>query len=202
MKVIVGISLFVMSFTIVRGQDFDKVIHISWDVNMPLSNREWIDETSARGLKAGYHRLIEDKFLAGIELGWATYDKYQPTVTFEYPGGAFTTDYFNYLYSYGLTVSGGYVLPVGKKEKILPYAGLGLGASLHRYTRYYNIYQDMESSWGFLVSPKVGAIIPFGRKIGAMAAVHYDFSTSKQEAIGYNNFSNIGVQVGIVMLSY
>lgn len=184
------------------GQDFDKILSISWDVNMPLSNREWIDETSARGVRLSYRRLLDDKFMAGVDFNWATYSAYKPTTTFVFDDGALTTDYFNYIYSYGLTISGDYILPVGNHERIIPFAGLGIGASLNGFTTYYNIYQDRENSWGFLLTPKVGACFPFGRKVGAFASLHYDFSTSKAESLGYDNFSGIGVQVGIAFLSY
>jgi hypothetical protein len=190
--------------TLVSGyaQDFDKIMSISWDVNMPLSNREWIDETSVRGVRLSYRKLLDDKFMAGADFNWATYSTYVPTTTFVFNDGALTTDYFNYIYSYGLTISGDYILPIGNREHIIPFAGLGIGASMNGFTTYYNIYQDRENSWGFLVSPKIGACFPFGKRIGAFASLHYDFSTSKAESLGYDNFSSMGVQVGIAFLSY
>ena len=33
-----------------------------------------------------------------------------------------------------------------------------------------------------------------------MAAAHYDFSTSKSESYGYNNFMNAGFQLGIMLM--
>jgi hypothetical protein len=185
-----------------RAQDFDKYISVSWDINMPVTNRSWLDATSARGYRIAYRKLVADRLLAGLDFGKATYSQYQPTVTMESPNGALTTDYFKYVYTYGLTLSGDYLLHVSENERILPYAGLGLGASYNSFNTYYNVYQDKEDKWGFLVSPRVGILFPFGRKVGASVGVHYDFSTAKSQYFGYPNFSNIGVQAGIIFRSY
>jgi hypothetical protein len=185
-----------------RAQDFDNFVSLSWDVNAPLTNRSWIDAASKRGYSISYRKIISDKFMVGADFGKATYDQYQPTVTRESPTGAFTTDYFKYVYSYGLTVSGDYLFPGKEGRHVIPYAGLGLGASMNSFNMYYSAYQDREDKWGFLVRPKAGVLLPFGRKVGAILGAHYDFSTSKSSNFGYNNFSNIGAQVGIMFIGY
>lgn len=202
MKFFALITLFFVPCILLHGQDFDKIVYFSWDVNKPLSNTEWVGETSARGIKAGYRRLFNDTFMAGVDLSWATYDEYKPTTTFEYSNGALTTDYFNYIYSYRVTISGDYILPVNTKDRLLPFIGFGIGAALNSYATYYNIYRDRENTWGFLLSPRAGAVFPFSNKIGLLGAIHYDFSTNKAESLGYDNFSSIGVQIGITLLSY
>ena len=198
------ISVIMMSLLaqVAFAQDFDNILVVSWDANKPLSNTGWINSWSARGVKAGFKKIINDNFMAGADINWATYDQYQPTITMERTNGAFTTDYFKYVYSYGLTVNGQYLLPGTNRDHFMPYAGIGLGATYNSFNRYYNVYQDKEDSWGFLVRPEVGAIFPFSGKVGAIVGVHYDFSTSRSSYFNYNNFSNLGVQVGLAFLSY
>src|SRR5690606_20460245 len=102
------------------------------------------------------------------------------------------------------TVSGQYYFPLGEKERFFPYVGLGLGANRNEYNVYYNIYTDTDRVFGFLARPEAGIIVRIGerRRTGIMAAVHYDYSTNKSDDFDYDNFSSVGVQLGIVLLQW
>lgn len=184
----------------------ESYLYFNWDVNTPLANTEWLDNTSARGARLGFRKFIgvERKFSAGVDFNWAFFDEYKPTETFPQPGGAITTDYFNEIDQLGLTVSGQYYFPVGNREHIFPYTGLGLGVNHHDYIVLYNIYSEKDSSWGFLARPEAGVLIRIGtrRKLGAMAAIHYDYSTAKSSNYNYNNFSSVGFQLGIMLMQW
>lgn len=188
----------------VQGQD--NYFFFNWDVNTPLSNKEWINKTSSRGAKAGFRKFVgsDRKYALGIDVNWSYYQEYKPTETFQRPGGAMTTDYFNDLFLLGITAHGQYYFPVGNREHIFPYAGIGLGANRNDFTVSYNIYKDEEVSWGFLARPEAGVLIRFGtrRKLGAMAAVHYDYSTAKSSSYEYNNFSSVGFQLGVMIMQW
>jgi hypothetical protein len=92
---------------------------------------------------------------------------------------------------------------VGEKELFFPYVGLGLGVSRQEYVQYYNIYTDGDRSWGFLARPEAGILVRFGsrKSFGAMAALHYDFSTNKSALYAYDNFSSVGFQIGVMLMS-
>lgn len=196
--------VFLCSMVIAEAQE--NYFYINWNGNIPLSNKEYIDNTSARGAKIGYRMFFgrDRRFSAGVDFNWAQYDEYKPKETFENETGAITTDYFNYIYQYGLTVSSQYYFPLGEKERFFPYVGLGLGANRNEYTVYYNIYTDTDKAFGFLARPEAGILVRLGsrRKLGAMAAVHYDFSTNKSDAFDYSNFSTVGFQLGIMVLQW
>jgi len=195
------VSLFLLLVAIVSYAQ-DRYFYINLDVNVPLSNTEWISSTSARGVRAGYRAFINEKFSAGVDISWATFDEYLPTQTIENGNGAITTDYFKYIYSYSIAASGQYNFTVGDGDKLIPYAGLGLGAMNNEYALYYNIYKDNERSWGFLARPETGILVKFGRRrtVGAMAAIHFDYTTNKSELYNYNNFSAVGFQVGLMFM--
>src|SRR5688572_14096587 len=116
----------------------DKYFYINLDVNMPVGNTEWLDATTARGIKGGYRQFITRSLSAGVDVAWANYHQYFPRKTFENPSGALTTDYFNYLTSLSITLSAQYNFPL-KSEIFYPYLGVGLGAMGNEYTTYYNI---------------------------------------------------------------
>jgi hypothetical protein len=184
--------------------DFDGYYTVSLDFNKPLSNTDWINSTSAFGLKIGYHRMLNAKFSLGGELNASTYKQYHPTETFynDDGTGAVTTDYFNYIYAYGAVVSGRYHFTYDKL--INPYVGVGLGVAYNKYTRYYNVYGDQNKAFGFLARPEAGMLIRFSqrRAVAGLLGVHYDYSTAKDKTNGYNSFSNLGINVGIVILDW
>lgn len=189
-----------------QTQAQESYFFFNWDVNTPLSNKEWIEKTSTRGAKLGFRKFVgtERKHALGVDLNWSYFQEYKPTETFQRPGGAITTDYFNDLFLLGITAHGQHYFPVGNREHVFPYAGIGLGANRNVFTVSYNIYQDEEIGWGFLVRPEAGVLIRIGtrRKLGAMAAVHYDYSTAKSSSLEYNNFSSIGFQLGVMLLQW
>jgi hypothetical protein len=180
-----------------------KYFYLNLDINTPLSNTSWLGATSTRGLRVGYRHFITRSFSAGIDFGWASYNEYFPRQTFETSTGAVTTDYFNYLTSISVAASAQYNFKM-KSEILYPYVGIGLGAMGNEYTTYYNVYTNQESSWGFLARPEAGVLIRFSKRraIGAMAAVHYDYSTNQSENGGYSNFSAVGFQIGVMFMDW
>lgn len=180
----------------------DKYFYVTLDVSKPMSNTSWTDDVSAQGARIGYRSFITEKFSAGIDLGWNVFDEYKPRQTFETGSGAITTDYFNYIYSYSLALSGQYNFTVGNTEKIFPYVGIGVGAAHQEYTKYYNFYSENDRAWGFLARPEVGimAILNERRSIGALAAIHYDYSTNRIQSFDYKGFSALGFQIGLVFV--
>ena len=184
----------------------ENYFYISWNGNIPLSSTEFIDNASGRGAKVGFRKFlgVERRFSVGGDFNWAQYDEYKPRETFVNESGAITTDYYNYIYQYGLTISGQYYFLLGEKDRFFPYVGLGLGANRNEYNVYYNIYTDTDRVFGFLARPEAGIIVRIGerRRTGIMAAVHYDYSTNKSDVLDYDNFSSVGVQLGIVLLQW
>jgi hypothetical protein len=199
MKAILSI-IFLLTCATVIAQP--KYFYLTLDYNTPINNKNWISKGSAQGLRIGYRTFITDRVSAGIDLGSASINEYKPTRTIESASGAITTDYFNYVYSYSAVISGQYNFLVGDGDVIFPYAGLGVGANRNEYTQYYNIYTDSNSAFGFLVRPEAGILVRFGtrRSLGAMAAIHYDYSTNKSAEFGYKNFTMAGFQIGLMFM--
>lgn len=201
MKKIILLSIF--SLTVFCATAQEQYFYANFDFNTPKSNTSWLGDGTNNGLKAGYRYFINERFSVGGDFGYASYDQYFPKRTVVGESGAITTDYFNYITSYTMAVSGQYNFKLNS-ELFYPYVGLGLGASSLEYTQYYNIYTDKDQSWGFLARPEAGFLLRvFKRKsIGLMAAVHYDFATNKSEINDYSNFSNIGVQFGVMFMTW
>ena len=198
--------LFILAVSIAHGitaQDFDGYYTASLDINQPVANTNWVNTLSGPGVRLGYHRFLNEKFSLGGDINWGTYKQYQPTETIQNQSGAVTTDYFKYVYAYGIVLSGRYYIPTSRRL-IKPYAGLGLGAAYNKYTLFYNTYTDQTKAWGFLARPEAGLLFRFNerRSIGATIGLHFDYSTAQAKSYGYNSFSNIGFTIGLIGIDW
>ncbi|HEY8938053.1 MAG TPA: hypothetical protein VIM65_22680 [Cyclobacteriaceae bacterium] len=203
MKKVIFIIAFLGSVNIAVAQDFHGYYTASFDFNQPLSNTNRVNSMSILGVKFGYHRLFNQKFSMGGELNWGTYKQYHPTITGTQPNGTVvTTDYFDYVYAYGLVVSGRYM--ISYDNKINPYFGVALGAAYNKYAQFYNVYEFQKKALGFLARPEAGMIIRFSRlvKTCGLVGVHYDYSTTSSNAAQYSDFSNYGFNVGVIFLDW
>jgi hypothetical protein len=187
------------------GRDFDRFYFLSWDNNSPMSNKDFISQSSSLGTKLGFRKRLndEDKFWVGADFGWAVYKQYFPTQTYTSGVQSVTTDLYNYAYTYSLSANLDYFfLPM---EKIfVPYAGLGIGGAYDKFAQYYNVYGSQSSSWGFLVRPEAGVLIGFKENSPwrIKAAFHYDYSTNTSSDFDYKNFMSMGFQIGLVKMAW
>jgi hypothetical protein len=201
MKKIIFISCVLMLPLVSWAQS--NYAYLAWDNNYPLSNKEWLDEASPHGGAVGFRFFLRDDQLSvGLDLNWTTFDQYEPTRTFPQDNGALTTDYYKYIYQYGGVVSVQFYHPMESKI-FFPYYGVGIGANYNRFALYYNIYEDVSKGWAFLVRPEAGVLVKFGeyRSLGAIAGIHYDYSTVRNERYDYSGFSSVGWKIGLVLMS-
>lgn len=188
------------------GRDFDKFFFLSWDGNKPMSNSNFINQSSSLGTKFGFKKRLNDvdKLWVGGEFGWAVYKQYYPYQTVPLSSNsAVSTDWYNYAYSFNLAASMDYFfLPM---EKIVaPYAGMGIGVAYNKYSQFYNIYGGTANSWGLLLRPEAGILVGFKQNSSwrLQGAVHYDYSTNASSKFGYKGFTNLGYQIGIVKMAW
>lgn len=199
-KYLVILALFsnVSAMTQDLGFLYDRSISFSWDVNMPMTNTDFIKSATAKGFRIGYRERITDQFHMGIDVNYAGYSDYAPRQTYYTNGGALTTDFFKYATSGGATLSSEYLFRVD--HKVMPFVSLGLGVGYHSFNVYYNLYSANDSGWGFLLRPEAGAIVKFGKQgvWGLITSIHFDYSTVKSDTFAYKNFTNIGLRTGLI----
>lgn len=195
-------ALFLLASGSASAQFYDKMFFVGWNVNTPLSNKDFAGKSSTRGARFGYRELVAEKIAVGIDLTWATYEDYEPRQTYYNQSGAITTDFNNYANNYGVILTGDYYFYTEKK--VMPYVGFGAGLAYNNYKVYYNVYQSGDNSFGFLARPQAGVWMKFNerRNWAFNAGVHVDFSTAKSKDFGYKNFANVGFELGLVFLDW
>jgi outer membrane protein W len=202
MKRVIVLLLFVIASSSASAQFYDKMFFVGWNVNAPLVNTDYAGKTSTHGARVGYRELIRENIAVGIDLTWATYKDFTPRQTYYNPGGAVTTDFYNYANNYAALLTGDYYFR--SEKKVMPYVGLGAGLTYNNYKRYYNVYSGGKNSFGFITRPQAGVYIKFDEKKNwaINAGVHFEFSTAKSHELGYSNFMNAGFELGLVFLQW
>lgn len=185
-----------------KAQYFDKTYSVALDINTPLSNTDYIEGISARGFKLGYREMLTERVFGGVDFNNTTYTKYIPRRTYNNATNAITTDVYNYAYSYGLTMSFDYFF--NTEKKLMPYTGLGVGASYVSYKQYYNVYSNQDANWGVLLRPQGGIFyrLKEDKKWAFQAGIHYDYSSAKSKDFDLDGLSNVGIQIGIILLEW
>lgn len=198
---IVVIILFLFTAIGAKAQLYQSTFYVGWNTLMPLSDKEFTSRTSSAGARIGFSKFINDRFGFGIEGAYNSMEDYVPRRTYEYPGGAITTDVHNYLYYFTLMANAQYYFMQG--NKFIPYASLGMGLTFSEYRLFYNVYENNDTKVGFVVRPEAGTLFRAKEYAGwgLKAAVSYDFATNKSDYMGVGNFSGVSFLVGVVLFA-
>ncbi len=194
------ILILILIGTSAGAQVAESAFHISWATAVPTYT-EYVSNTGTRGFNIGFTKFISERFGAGISGSYSLLDDYVPRQTYEFPGGAITTDIFNYMYFYSLTANGQYYFKT--TGLFIPYASLSAGAAFTEYTIYYNAYSDTDSNISFTLRPEVGALYRFQKysTFDLKAAIGYDYATNRSEHFELKNFSAMNFQLGVVLFN-
>ena len=184
------------------GQYFDKFYGVGMSFSAPLSNRDYINDASLKSGRFFYRELLNERVSAGLDVTYTQYDDYIPAQTYTSGSQTVFTDFYPYTTQIGVSLAGEYLFrPEGR---LIPYAGLAVGADYARLKLYYNIYSNTETKWSPLVRPYGGAILRLGTKTswGFFACAVYQHSFLKAPDYGYSGLSSVGLQAGLVYLNW
>ena len=201
MKHILTIITFLLISTFASAQLYQSVVHVGWNTTIPLSDKDYIGKTSSAGVRVGFSKFINEKLGFGIEGSFSTLKDYIPLKTYEYPGGAITTDFYNYLYYFTVMGNAQYYFMQG--EKFVPYVSLGMGIAFSEYRVFYNVYEDTDNSKGFVMRPEVGTLYKFKEysSWGLKSSLSYEYAANKSDYFDTKNFSGINFLIGFVFFT-
>lgn len=184
-----------------KAQLYSSAFHAQLSVLTPLTDKSYVSKTSLAGARLGYTKFLNDRFGVGIEGGYSTLNDYTPRKTYYYAGGAFTSDFFNYLDYYTITANGQYFFSQG--EKFIPYASLAMGVAFSNYRLYYNVYEDRDKRTGFVARPEVGFLFRMKEysSWGLKSSLCYDYAITKSTKFDVGNLSGIAFQIGLVLFT-
>lgn len=197
----VAIIFFVLVNSATLAQLHTGVFHIGWNTLKPLTDSDYISKTSSAGARIGFTKFMNDHVGLGIEGSSNTLKEYVPRTTYEFTGGAVTTDLYNYLYYF--TIMGNAQYYFVQTKRFIPYASVGMGVAFNEYRIYYNVYEDTDSNQSFVVKPEIGTLFRINdySKWGLKSSLSYEYATNKSEYFEVDNFSGISFQIGIVLFT-
>ncbi len=189
----------ISSTVIIFAQPADGAFNLTLNIQQPLY-KEFVGNSSL-GMRVGYSRFSSAKFGLGIEAAYNTLNDYVPRQTYTYPGGAITTDIFNYMYYFTLLANAQYYYQAS--DRLIPYASLGAGLAITRYTLFYNVYSEGDNNRSWVVRPEAGLIYRVRQysAIGLKSALSWEYAGNKSDAYALKNFSALAFQLGIVIFS-
>ena len=194
-------ALFSFMTLVTKAQLHSSAFHVGWNTMVPLTDKEFTSKTSTAGIRIGFTKAFNDRLGFGLEGSYNTLDDYVPRTTYEFPGGAITTDVYNYLYYFTLMGNMQYYFRQG--ERFIPYASLGMGIAFSEYRIYYNVYEDTDSRQSFVVRPEVGTLFRI-KEYSSWAlktSLSYEYAANKSEYFEVDNLSGINFMVGVVLFT-
>ena len=175
------------------GQD---KFSIAWEVGIP--SNDFLKETSWRGGRIEYQRMLKDNLSVGIAGSWNSFSQYVSKTTYQKPdgSGAITTDIVKEVYSVPLTANVKYYFKAG--DKLAPFAGIGLGTQYCDQAIYFNIYGIEDDSWGFVARPELGIAYPVSTTSALYLNVAYNYASNTSDLSDASHLSHIAIGLGFV----
>ena len=167
-----------------------------------FGSNDFTSATSWAGGNIEYRRMIKPNLSVGLQGSWNSFEEYVPRTTYQKPdgSGAITSDIVKDVYSVPITLNVHYYFDNG--DKLLPYAGIGLGTQYSDQTIYFNIYGLEDETWGFVARPEVGLIYPFqGSHTAIYLSAAYNYASNNSDAMNTDNLSHFAASIGFIFSS-
>ena len=158
--------------------------------------RDVVDKTSLRGADVNILYGINDKFSAGLNIGFQDfYQKFPRSVYKLSDGSDISAVLTNSIQTLPILATAKYsFLP---QARVQPYATAGVGGAIVLNRQYIGEYPNETNKFSFAAKPGVGVYIPFRKQgeVGVNLGVNYNYIAYKQDDI--SNLSYIGFTIGI-----
>ena len=183
-------SLFAQLFRFNSG----GMISAQWNMAKPMgSMTDFVKNTSFTGMNIDYRHCYKNNIILGGRTGWNNFYENRKLLIIE--DGEFTS-YKNIQHKV-ITVPIMFVVDyMVNSDKIIPYAGVGIGAYyIGQSTVSNNVSTESNNSFHFGVSPELGITIPFivsNFGLNVSSRYNYALGNSKSDSYSWFDFS-IGI---------
>lgn len=170
---------------------FRQVYSLNWQMALPTGNcSDFISKIGMNGMNFNFTFFFNDYLGVGADFSWdfnqlkVPAKPYFPSENFAIYAAQYKT-----IESFPLKAQLKYIINPTGFVKV--YLAAGLGATSYTEATQIQDYQIWNSTWGFLMSPEVGALIPFGRNAswGANITAGYNWATNNAQ----NMYFNVGL---------
>lgn len=211
-KILLILAIAFSSVNLLKAQGYGydsymkQIYSINYQMSLPLGDsKDFISKMSFEGVNINWAYFVTHNLTVGLDLTYNNYsEKFSQRVYRPNDYTAMNAAQYRYTQAFPIKAQVKYFFnPDGF---VKGYAGLGIGAMS---AGEHIIIQDIDAwnnSWGFLLAPEVGAMIPFGESAnyGANITCGYNWSTNKSTFgnIDINNRGSLYFNVGFYVAIY
>ncbi len=181
---------FVMNTLVVTSQN---KTNLQYSIGVPMGDtKEYISNTSFRGLLLEFEHITQSNIGIGIQFGWNTFYEEMPRSTYSLDNGAITSKQYRYINNIPIQLTGKYYF-LNTTSSIKPFVGLGAGTN-HLVKRTDNgLYTTKYKSWAFALTPKAGLFLSLNDFASILLSLDYN-TTFKTSDISQQNW--LGINIG------
>lgn len=163
------------------GSNMKQIYSMNWQVNIPVgSSRDFVSNANFEGIDINWAYFVTDNLAVGLDLGYNNYhQKFSQRIYRPNENTAINAAQYRYTQTFPIKAQVKYFFTPNNFVKA--YAGLGVGALCAGQHIVIQDFDAWDNNWGFLMSPEVGVLIPFGydNNWGANITAGYNWSTNK-----------------------
>jgi len=169
------------------------VFILSYPIGFPMGDlKDYISNTSFRGINLEFGKEVKPNLIAEIETGWNVFYQEQPQDVYTEGTASISGKQFRYTNSVPIIAGAKWVLK--SKNNLIPYAGLGLGTMYSDRSTDFGLYRISTDAWQFCIRPELGITFKSRNGPSAMLGVKYYSSFNSSELDGQSFLTiNIGV---------
>jgi outer membrane protein len=163
-----------------------NVTALQYSVGFGVGNmHDFISPASFRGFTVDYRHLVRPNLGVGIDIGWNVFYDEIPDDIYEYKNLTYSGKQWRYSNEFPMLAAVDYY--VNKNDKIIPFAGFGLGTMYSLQNTDMSVYTFEKDAWHFAIRPEIGLIYKAAPGVGVMLAskYYYGFKAGDLESQGY-----------------
>lgn len=195
-SILLSLALTLLLLSGVQAQKGITRLDLGYQVGLPVGFKDNIGNTSFRGFNAAVLYGLSSKVSLGVGTGFQDFYQKEGRRLYKLSDGSDVSAVLtNSVQTTPVLVQGKYEF--APEGVVQPYAALGVGGNLIRYSQLLGEFGDPDAKIGFAARPEAGLYIPFkkggdkGFRIGA------SYNLMPFEELGFKNLNHVGVHAGI-----
>ena len=198
--IIAAVVLLVIGNTAAHAQSGTLRLDLNYNYSLPLGSfkSDLISHGSGRGFNGSLQYLINNKWAAGLGVGFQDYYQKYPRAVYQLDKNQYVSAVLSNSIQVMPILAKGTFMPMGGKGVVQPYISVGAGAGIVDFKQYLGEFtSNSKTSASFAAQGGVGVLIPFGKLSSSGINIGADYNYIPYKNFGYNNLSSMNFHAGV-----